>query len=152
MVSFLKKLKGEGVSENEEANGGGEDTAGSVGRLDVDVYQTGGSVVIYAPIFGADVSDVDVAIEGDNDVVTISGTRKRPESHAFNGKSTPDGKYYAEEIMWTDFYRQIILPDEVDIEKSEAKLKNGILILILPLLSAFENKTKMKIQELDESV
>lgn len=152
MVSFLKKLKGEGVTEKENASAEGEESLAAVGRLDVDVYQTGSSVVIYAPIFGADVSDVDVAIEGDNDVVTISGTRKRPESHAFNGKSTPEGRYYAEEIMWTDFYRQIILPEEVDIEKSEAKLKNGILILILPLMSAFENKTKMKIEELDENV
>lgn len=152
MVSFLKKLKGEGLGDKEEIQGGDEEVLSSVGRLDVDVYQTSSAVIIYAPIFGADISDVDVSIEGDNDVVTISGTRKRPESHAFNGKPTPEGKYYAEEAVWGDFYRQIILPEEIDTDKAEAKLKNGILILILPLLSVSESKTKMKILELDESV
>jgi HSP20 family protein len=118
----------------------------------VDVYQTASAVLIYAPIYGADIADVDVSIEGDNDVVTISGTRRRPEGHAFNNKPTPDGRYYAEEIVWGDFYRQIILPEEIDTEKAEAKLKNGILILVLPLLSSTGAKTKMKIMELDESV
>ena len=153
MVSFLKKLKGQGIGEKENVTQQDEnELLSAVGRLDVDVYQTGSSIVIYAPIFGADISDVDVSIEGDNDVVTISGTRKRPEEHAFNGKETPNGKYYAEEIIWGDFYRQIILPEEIDTEKAEAKLKNGILILVLPLLSSSGGKTKMAIMELDESV
>ena len=152
MVSFLKKLKGEGLGDKEDLHGDDEGALSSVGRLDVDVYQTSSAVVIYAPIFGADISDVDVSIEGDNDVVTISGTRKRPEEHAFNGKQTPHGRYYAEEAVWGDFYRQIILPEEIDTDKAEAKLKNGILILVLPLLSVSESKTKMKILELDESV
>ena len=153
MVSFLKKLKGEGIGEEGNAEGeDGEAVLSAVGRLDVDVYQTASAVLIYAPIYGADIADVDVSIEGDNDVVTISGTRKRPEEHAFNNKPTPDGQYYAEEIVWGDFYRQIILPEEIDTEKAEARLKNGILILILPLLSSSTSKTKMKIMELDESV
>ena len=153
MVSFLKKLKGEGIGEEKGALGDeSEEILSAVGRLDVDVYQTSSAVVIYAPIYGADISDVDVSIEGDNDVVTISGTRKRPEAHAFNNKPTPDGRYYAEEIVWGDFYRQIILPEEIDTEKAEAKLKNGILILVLPLLSSTASKTKMTIMELDESV
>lgn len=153
MVSFLKKLKGQGIGD--KASVQDEDVGevlSSVGRLDVDVYQTSSAVIIYAPIFGADITDVDVAIEGDNDVVTISGARKRPEGHAFNDKPTPDGRYYAEEVVWSDFYRQIILPEEIDTEKAEAKLKNGILILVLPLLSSTSSKTKMTIMELDENV
>ena len=69
MVSFLKKLKGEGLGEKEDRQDGGDEALSSVGRLYVDVYQTNSSVVIYAPIFGADISDVDVSIEGDNDVI-----------------------------------------------------------------------------------
>ena len=153
MVSFLKKLKGAGVAEEESLQSeDAESVLSTVGKLDVDVYQTQSAVLIFAPIYGADISDVDVSIEGDNDVVTIAGTRKRPEDHAFNNKPTPEGRYYAEEIVWGDFYRQIILPEEIDTEKAEAKLKNGILILILPLLSSSGAKTKMKIMELDENV
>jgi HSP20 family molecular chaperone IbpA len=153
MVSFLKKLKGAGLAEEGGTPAEEREAAlASVGRLDVDVYQTSSAVVIYAPIYGADIADVDVSIEGDNDVVTIAGTRKRPEEHAFNNKPTPEGRYYAEEIVWGDFYRQIILPEEIDTEKAEAKLKNGILILILPLLSSTGARKKMSIMELDESV
>ena len=151
MVSFLRKLKGEGLtSKGDEPES--EGALSSVGRLDLDVYQTETAIIIYAPIYGADIDDVDVAIEGDNDVVTISGSRKRPEKHTFNGKPVPDGKYYAEEIVWGDFYRQIILPEEVDTERAEAKLKNGILILILPLMSGMHVKTDVKILKLDEDV
>ncbi|MCK5357729.1 MAG: Hsp20 family protein, partial [Elusimicrobiales bacterium] len=35
---------------------------------------------------------------------------------------------------WGPFYRQIILPQEVNVTEVEAKFKKGILILRLPLL------------------
>jgi HSP20 family molecular chaperone IbpA len=38
------------------------------------------------------------------------------------------------------FYRRIILPESVDIDKAEAKIKNGVLILILPLLKSSEKE------------
>jgi HSP20 family molecular chaperone IbpA len=52
----------------------------------------------------------------------------------------------AEECVWGDFYRRIILPESVNIEKAEAKIKNGVLILSLPLLKPSEKeKVKLKV-------
>ena len=45
------------------------------------------------------------------------------------------GEYFSHECNWGNFYRRIILPESVDINKAEAKnQKNGVLIVILPLL------------------
>jgi HSP20 family molecular chaperone IbpA len=43
-------------------------------------------------------------------------------------KSKPQGAFFTEECIWGDFYRRIILPESVDIENAEAKIKNGVLI------------------------
>ena len=50
----------------------------------------------------------------------------------------------AEECVWGDFYRRIILPESDNIDKAEAKIQNGVLILSLPLLKASE-KEKVKL-------
>lgn len=155
MVSFLKKLRGEGVGKRalkKKARGDNDDFGGDSRKLDLDVFLTTKEIVIYAPIYGARIDDVDVAVQGDNDIITIKGHRMRPESVVFKGQTgTPEGKFYAEEMKWGDFYRQIILPEEIDIKHTEAKLKNGILMLVLPLMrkSHVESK-KMKIVELKE--
>ena len=82
---------------------------------------------------GADMNDVHVSIEGDADIVLIEGKRIRPDYIVFP-KKVMKGSYVAEECVWGDFYRRIILPESVNIDKAEAKIKNGVLILILPLL------------------
>ena len=52
-----KSTQGQGVGEKEDAQDGNEsELLSAVGRLDVDVYQTGTSIVIYAPIYGADIA------------------------------------------------------------------------------------------------
>lgn len=140
-MSFLQRLKGEGVRSGE---GGllsdAEETAvDKVVQLHVDVYQTDQSIVVYAQASGADMTDVHVSIEGDADIVLIEGTRIRPEYIAFPRKKVA-GSFVAEECVWGDFYRRIILPESVNIEKADAKIKNGVLILMLPLLKSHEKK------------
>lgn len=47
-----------------------------------------------------------------------------------------------------DFYRRIILPESVEIEKAEAKIKNGVLILVLPLLKSSEKeKVRLRVKQ-----
>lgn len=139
-MSFLQKLKEQGVrggedllSETEEA------TAGKVAQLLVDVYRTEQTIVIYAQSAGAAMNDVQVSIEGEANIVLIQGTRIRPEHIAFPNKKVA-GSFVARECLWGDFYKRIILPESVDIEKSEAKINNGVLILMLPLLKTSENR------------
>ena len=89
-------------------------------------------------------NDIHVSVEGDADIVLIEGRRLRPEFLAFP-KKKPDGAFFTEECVWGDFYRRIILPESVDIENAEAKIRNGVLVLVLPLLKP-EEKEKVQLK------
>ncbi len=144
-MSFLQRLKGRGVRTDQKLLSSDEETVlDKIVQLDVDVYQTDNLIVVYAQAAGADMSDIQVSIEGDADIVLIEGRRLRPEHLAFP-KKKPDGAFFTEECVWGDFYRRIILPESVDIEKAEAKIKNGVLVLVLPLMKP-EEKEKVKLK------
>jgi HSP20 family protein len=140
-MSFLQRLKNRGVRAGQSSlqSDSEETAADKVAQLDVDVYQTEDKIVIYAQSAGADMNDVNVSIEGDADIVLIEGRRIRPEYIVFP-KRKEQGAYFASECVWGDFYRRIILPESVEIDKAEAKIKNGVLILILPLLKSSEKE------------
>lgn len=145
-MSFLQRLKGRGVRTEHKLLSSDEESAlDKVAQLDVDIYQADDLIVIYAQAAGTDMSDVSVSIEGDADIVLIEGKRIRPEHLAFP-KKKPDGAFFTEECIWGEFYRRIILPESVDIEQADAKIKNGVLILKLPLMKpADKEKVKLKI-------
>lgn len=144
-MSFLQRLKGRGVRTEQRLQSSEEETAvDKIVQLDVDVYQTDNMIVVYAQAAGADLNDINVSIEGDADIVLIEGRRLRPEFLAFP-KNKPDGAFFTEECVWGDFYRRIILPESVDIESAEAKIKNGVLVLVLPLMKP-EEKEKVKLK------
>ena len=147
-MSFLQRLKGRGVRADQRLQSSEEETAlDTIVQLDVDVFQTTDLIVVYAHAAGAEMSDIHVSIEGDADVVLIEGKRLRPEYLAFP-KKKPEGAFFTEECVWGDFYRRIILPESVDISRAEAKIKNGVLVLVLPLLRAEEKeKVRLRIQK-----
>ena len=153
-MSFLQRLKNRGVRSGQASlQSDSEETAvDKVAQLDVDVYQTERMIVIYAQSAGADMNDVNVSIEGDADIVLIEGRRIRPDYLVFS-KKKEQGAYFAQECVWGDFYRRIILPESVDIDKAEAKIKNGVLILILPLLKSSEKeKVRLRVKQERRSV
>lgn len=133
MTSFLDKLKVK-IEENDAGRGEEKKTESANSgflQLDVDIYETPSCIVIVAPIPGVEVSDLDVNIENENDVVTIQGRVEMPK---LDDEDPENGKYLRQECQWGQFYRQIILPQEVNVSEVEAKFKKGILILRLPLL------------------
>jgi HSP20 family molecular chaperone IbpA len=146
-MSFLQRLKGRGVRSGDDGllSDTEETAVDKVAQLYVDVFQSEHQIVIYAQSAGADMNDVHVSIEGDADIVLIEGRRIRPEYIVFPKKKVR-GAFVAEECVWGDFYRRIILPESVNIDKAEAKIKNGVLILILPLLKPGEKeKVQLKV-------
>ena len=143
-MSFLQRLKGRGVRTEARLQSSEEETAlDKVAQLNVDVFQSDNLIVVYAQASGTELSDIAVSIEGDADIVLIEGKRLRPEYIAFPKKKV-NGAFFTEECVWGDFYRRIILPESVDIENAEAKIKNGVLVLVLPLLRA-EDKNKVQL-------
>lgn len=93
------------------------------GELAVDVYETDDAVVIQSTIAGVRAEDLDITLSGD--MLTIKGERKRD-------LTVPEHLALYQECFWGPFSRSIILPVEVKFEKIEAKMKNGVLTLLLP--------------------
>jgi HSP20 family protein len=101
------------------------------GELAVDVYQTESDIVVQSTIAGVKPEDLDISVE--NDVLTIRGERK--------DETKEEGKnYFYQECYWGAFSRQIILPEEVDPNRIEATMKNGILTIKLPKI----NRSKLR--------
>lgn len=106
------------------------------GELAVDVYQTDQEIVVQSTVAGVSPDDLDINIE--NDVVTISGTRNNPNPEE-------EKNYFYQECYWGPFSRQIILPEEVDVNRIEAILKDGIFTLRLPKMER-QKLRKIKIR------
>jgi len=160
MSSFLERLKAKkvipGTPEDEkkdklqaQAQAAPPVDAGSAEQLKVDIYQTKTAIVVYAQIAGAGINDYTVTIEGEGDIVTIRGERTRPTGEHFENIDKEMKDKILEECSWGKFYRQIILPAEVDAEKTEAKMKEGILMLLLPLKTApHDSGVRIQVTEL----
>lgn len=119
-------------------------------QLKVDIFQSSHAIIIYAQIAGAGVNDYSVTIDGEGDTITIRGSRTRPDGEHFEQKDLEgkDKEHVLEECSWGAFYRQIILPAEVDAEKTEAKMYEGVLMLLLPLKGVADKGVRIMVKEL----
>lgn len=106
-------------SESSEWLGGDYDE----GQLSIDVFQTPDSLVVKSTIAGVKPGDIDISIN--NDMLTIRGRREIQEKIS-------EENYLIKECYWGGFSRSVILPVEVEVEKIEASLDNGVLTVILP--------------------
>lgn len=113
-----------------------QDTEEQEGQLTVDVFQDDQAIVIQSTIAGVSPDDLDVSIT--NDMVTIRGERRR----MFDVDAED---YFYQECYWGTFSRSIILPVEIDADRAEAKIKNGILTIRIPKANAaMTRKLKVK--------
>lgn len=168
MSSFLQKLKGKGVGVTDDhvatpVNSQKSDIPSGVTQLPVDVKQSDTEITIFAQVPGTEIKDLDVSIEGDNDVITISGSSHRP-TDLIAVKSEGDvsistgvhaseehEEFTLEECAWGKFFRQIILPAEVDATAAQAKVKDGVLVLHLPLKGHSSNKMRMHVEKVESN-
>lgn len=93
------------------------------GQLSVDVYQTKNSIVVKATIAGVKSEDLEIYLH--NDLLTIRGKREHQVEN-----EEPD--YFYKECYWGGFSRSVILPVEVQSDRVEATLKNGVLTVVMP--------------------
>jgi len=113
----------------------GEDYSG---QLAIDVYQTKDNIVIKSTIAGVRPEDIDVSIN--NDMITVRGKR---ESEG----EIEDENYFYRECYWGGFSRSVILPCEVQVDKVQAGMKNGILTVVLPKASKTSKVKVIKVKE-----
>ena len=80
-------------------------------------------------------------VEKDDVEVTISGNRLMIEAAREFEEVDEKEEFYRHELGYGKFMRTITLPEEVDIEKIHAELKDGILEVTLPKIRAAERHT-----------
>jgi HSP20 family protein len=135
-MGFLEKLKKEKeIKEEKEEKIQNEDWLEKEGEVPVDVYQTKDYVVLEVPVAGVKPTDLEIYTEGDQ--VVIEGQRKVPEE---------DRDYLIQECFWGRFSRIVKIPIEVDFEKVEASLKDGLLIIKIPKISKTSGRKKITIK------
>ena len=107
-------------------------------QLPVDVFAASDQVVIRAALPGVHPDDIEVSVH--ENMVTISAQ--------LSGRTTPDG----EQVTWLvaelgsgSFQRTITLPFQIEEQKVEAELANGLLQLTLPKVEA-EKPHRISIQ------
>ena len=97
-----------------------------------DVSETDQAIVLEADLPGMTDQDVKVMIhEG---VLTVSGEKK------FESE-TKEKNYHRVERRYGSFSRAFTLPETVNVEKVEARVKNGVLTVSLPKTEAAKPKT-----------
>lgn len=95
-----------------------------------NLYDTGDKFLIQAEVPGLAHDDLSVKIQGN--YLEIGGSRK---------DETPEGyTIHRAERGPVSFSRSLTLPSDVDADKAEATLKNGILTLTLPKAEAAKPK------------
>lgn len=141
--SFFERLTGS-VSLSDDAENELPETKGEnwmnntpeEGELSVDVYQNQNEIIIKTMVAGVKPEDLDVAIS--RDMVTIKGKRESERTIA-------DDDYFHKELYWGTFSRTVVLPQEIDVDASEAIEKHGLLIIRLPKLDK-NRQTRLKVR------
>ncbi len=101
------------------------------GQLAIDVYQTATAIIVEAPIAGVQSDDIDIHITSES--LMIRGRRHR--DHTIKERD-----YLFQECYWGRFSRSVILPEEINADKAEATIKNGVLRVTMPKLSHYHGK------------
>jgi HSP20 family molecular chaperone IbpA len=110
----------------------------SEGKLSIDVYLKEENVFIISAIAGVKPENLEILV--DRDILTLKGERK-------NDFQTDKKDYLHQECFWGSFSRTVLLPCEIKTDEVKANLKNGILVIKLPMKGEMkENESTSKIK------
>ena len=90
--------------------------------LPVRIYQTRNQIGMAMPLAGLEPEDISISIDGRR--VTIRGKERGPRQHGLDLLTAE----------WTigPYYREVLLPENVDGSLANATYGNGVLVLTLP--------------------
>lgn len=97
----------------------------------VDVYETPEEFLVAVEVPGVDPASIDVAAVGN--VLTLKGVKAAGD--------LPEPQIQVRERLFGAFHRQISLPNEVDFDKAEATIDQGVLKIRLPKRTAARSRT-----------
>jgi HSP20 family protein len=95
-----------------------------------DIFETDQEIILFADMPGVSSTDLDVTLE--KNILTISGNNETqiPQGYTLDFQEYEPG----------DYQRRFTLSEEIDREKIEATMKNGVLRLTLPKLGPAKTK------------
>jgi|SRR5579859_363296 len=99
----------------------------------LDVHETDKAYTVLAELPGLEQKDVEVSLS--DNALTISGEKRQEHAEA-------DGDRTYTERTFGRFQRTIPLAAEVDVDKVQAKFKNGVLTVEAPKNPAARDKTR----------
>lgn len=102
----------------------------------VDIYETPEEFIIKAELPGIDINDIDIEIK-DNTLV-LKGEKR------FEKRVTKEN-YHRMEMFYGPFQRSFTLPNIFQHAKTKAKLKDGVLEIILPK-TEFKKTKKIEVE------
>ena len=92
----------------------------------IDIFRTKEGATLRAELPGVRPEDVSITVEGQQ--LTIAGERRPPDASKM--------AYYRRERAYGTFSRSLRLPDELDVSRASAQVRNGILTLTVPAAEA----------------
>ena len=104
----------------------------------VNVKETENAFFVEVAATGVSKDDFIINIGDDNELVI---TMKKKNESTEEDKNV---RYLRREFSYSKFQKSMVLPDNVNKEKIEAKVENGVLIINLPKLSENEIQKKQR--------
>jgi HSP20 family molecular chaperone IbpA len=135
MASEPMDLQVQETDKQEVAEGRAERTRDRVAFIPrVDIYETNEDIYVVADVPGVDENSVDITLE--KDVLTIDGYVEPME---------PEGYRLAyAEYRVGDYHRRFTLSNQIDRDKIEATVRDGVLRLHLPKATPTTRKIAVK--------
>lgn len=103
-----------------------------VWQVALDILEAPDSIFIVAPIAWVLYEEIDLSIN--KTVLTIKWEREKPEEYSISDINVRNS-----ECFWWKFVRNIILPENLALNKIKAHMQNNLLVISIPKLK-FDTK------------
>lgn len=111
-----------------------------VGQVALDVLESENEIYIVAPIAGVEQDQIDLSIN--KTILTIKWIREKTPEYAIE-----DIKLRNSECFWGKFVRNVILPENLALNKIKAYMQSNLLVITIPKLK-FDSKA-IKINKME---
>lgn len=109
----------------------------------INVKETEKAYCVEVAAAGLTKDDFAVNINENNDLVITM--EKKNE----NKEEDKEARYLRREFSYSKFQQTMVLPDDINKEKIEAKVENGMLVINVPKLSEKEIQKKQRVITID---
>lgn len=104
-----------------------EDLEEEIGQVALDVLESDREIVIVAPIAGVELEHIDISLQ--KTILTIKWEREKPMEYTEWNVTIRNSECY-----FGKFVRNIILPENLELNKIKAYMENNMLIITVPKL------------------